>query len=119
MKRILVGFRAPNAQDKPIIANFLTCLVHHFSPNQKSATINCRIEDDMLVLYSPDDGNKLGDKQSRSPVCGTELESLTLHVCSEFYVKPPVYKCIIRSDHSYQSVFFTAFTRMPPLETTM
>jgi hypothetical protein len=94
MKRIVVGFRAPNARDKPTIANFLTCLVHHFSPNQKSATINCRIKDDMLVLYSPHDGNKLGDEQSRGAVNGTELESVTLHVCPELYVKPSVYKCM-------------------------
>ncbi|XP_023721946.1 nucleoside diphosphate-linked moiety X motif 17 isoform X3 [Cryptotermes secundus] len=81
IRRMLVGVRAPDTCDKPKMANFLTCLVHHFSPTQKSATINCKIQDDMLVLYSPHDGNKLGDKdeESTGTVNGTELESVTLY----------------------------------------
>jgi hypothetical protein len=118
MRKVLVGLGTSGTCDKSVTASFLTCLVHHFSPNQKAATINCRIEGDMLVLYSPHNGNKLDDKQSRGAINDTELESVTLHVCPEFYVKPSVYKCIIRAEHSYQSIFFTAFTRMPTMETT-
>jgi hypothetical protein len=89
VRRVLVGFRAADTCDKTKMANFLTCLVHHFSPNEKSATINCRIQDDMLLLYTLKDGNNLGDKrkQSTGAVNDTELESVTLYVCPEFYVK--------------------------------
>jgi hypothetical protein len=97
IRRVLVGLRAPDTCDKPKMADFLTCLVHHFSPTQKSVTINCKIQGDMLLLYSPHDGNKLGDKheQSTGAVNGTELESVTLYVCPEFYVRCLVYKCVI------------------------
>lgn len=84
LRRVLVGFRAHDTYDKPQVADFLTCLVHHFSPNEISTTINCKIQDDMLVLYNPNQRNKFTDKckQNTGALSGTELESVTLHVCT-------------------------------------
>ena len=53
LRRVVVGFKGHETCDKPKIADFFTCLVHHFSPNELSTTVNCGIQDDMLVLYSP------------------------------------------------------------------
>jgi hypothetical protein len=87
LRRVLVGFRLHDTCDKPQVADFLTCLVHHFSPNEKSTTINCKIQDDMLLLYSLNHGSKLSAKckQNTGALNGTELESVTLYVCTELY----------------------------------
>jgi hypothetical protein len=80
IRRVLVGLGALDTCDKPKIADFLTCLVHHFSPNDKSTTINCRVQDDLLLLYSQIQGNKL----STGAVNDGELGSVTLYVCPQF-----------------------------------
>lgn len=87
LRRVLVGLRAHDTRDKPQVADFLTCLVHHFSPNEKSTTINCKIQDDMLLLYNLNQGHKFSDKckQNTGALNGTELESVTLYVCAELY----------------------------------
>jgi hypothetical protein len=87
IRRVLVGFRAHETYDKPKIADFLTCLVHHFSPNEKSTTINYKIQDDMLLLYTPNQGNTFSDKCKRNTgtLNDTEQESVTLYVCPRFY----------------------------------
>lgn len=89
VRRVLVGLGAHDTCDKPKIADFLTCLVHHFSPNEKSTTINCKVQDDLLLLYSQNDGIKLSDenKQSRGPA-NDELGCVTLYVCTEYDAKP-------------------------------
>ena len=88
VRRVLVGLRPHDACGKPKIADFLTCLVHHFSPNEKSTRINCKVQDDVLLLYSQNEGNKLSDenKESTGPV-NDELGCVTLHVCPEFDAK--------------------------------
>ena len=89
VRRVLVGLGAHDTCGKPKIADFLTCLVHHFSPNEKSTTINCKVQDDLLLLYSQNEGNKLSDenKQSTGPV-NDELGCVTLYVCPEYDAKP-------------------------------
>jgi 8-oxo-dGTP pyrophosphatase MutT (NUDIX family) len=80
VRRVLVGLGAHDTCGKPKKADFLTCLVHHFSPNKKSATINCKVQDDLLLLYSQNEGNKLSDenKESTGPV-NDELDCVTLY----------------------------------------
>lgn len=89
VRRVLVGLGAHNACGKPKIADFLTCLVHHFSPNKKSTTINCKVQDDLLLLYSQNEGNKLSDENKQNTgAVNDELDCVTLHVCPEFDAKP-------------------------------
>jgi len=89
VRRVLVGLGTHNACGKPKKADFLTCLVHHFSPNEKSTTINYKVQDDLLLLYSQNEENKLSDenKQSTGAVNG-ELGCVTLYVCPEYGAKP-------------------------------
>jgi len=78
--RVLVGLGAHNACGKPKIADFLTCLVHHFSPNEKSTTINCKLQDDLLLLYSQNEGSKLSDENKPSTgAVNDELGCVTLY----------------------------------------
>lgn len=87
--RVLVGLGAHDACGKPKIADFLTCLVHHFSPNEKSTTINCKVQDDLLLLYSQSEGSKLSDENKPSTgAVNDELGCVTLYVCLEFDAKP-------------------------------
>jgi len=89
VRRVLVGLGAHDARGKPKIADFSTCLVHHFSPNGKSTTINCKVQDDLLLLYSQNEKNKLSDENK--PSTGTvndQLGCVTLYVCPEFDEKP-------------------------------
>jgi hypothetical protein len=86
VRRVLVGLGPYDACGKLKVADFLTCLVHYFSPNEKSTTINCKVQDYLLVLYSQNEGNKLSDenKHSTGAVNDKELGCVTLYVCPEF-----------------------------------
>lgn len=89
VKRVLVGLGAHNAFGKPKKADFLTCLVHHFSPNEKSTTINCNVQDDLLLLYSQNEGYKLSDENKQNTGAVNDgLDCVTLYVCPEFDAKP-------------------------------
>ncbi|KAJ4450337.1 hypothetical protein ANN_01757 [Periplaneta americana] len=76
LQRMVVGLKSHGSLDKPKIADFLICLVHHFSPNAKSTIINCDVEDDMLVLSSPNDDNVASTSKTPSD---SEFQSVTLH----------------------------------------
>lgn len=108
VKRVLVGLGVNDICDKPKIADFLTCLVHHFSPNEKSTTINCKVQDDMLLLCSPNRGNKLSDenKGSTGAVNDKELGCVTLYVGSKFDGKPSGYKLFSRITCSHEPMPF-------------
>ncbi|GFG35576.1 hypothetical protein Cfor_00067 [Coptotermes formosanus] len=89
VKRVLVGLGVNDICDKPKIADFLTCLVHHFSPNEKSTTINCKVQDDMLLLCSPNRGNKLSDENKGSTGAHSpECPLWRLHQCNTPVIPP-------------------------------
>jgi len=118
--RVLVGLAAHDACGKPKIADFLTCLVHHFSPNEKSTTINCKVQDDLLLLFSHNEGNKMNDENKPSTgAVNDELGCVRLYVCSIFDSKPSGFWTsgtgLLTDAHRS---FFAAFTRMSPVETT-
>jgi hypothetical protein len=94
LRRVLVGLTAHDRSKKPQVADFLTCLVHHFSPNQKSTTVSCKIQDDMLLLYNPNQGNEFSDicKQNTEALNDTQMEPVTVYVCTELCARPLIYK---------------------------
>lgn len=80
LRRVVVGLKGLETCDKPKTADFFTCLVNHFSPNELSTTVTCGIEDEMLVLYSPN-GRKFEDNCNLKTECGfnIEYETVMLH----------------------------------------
>ena len=80
LRRVVVGFKGHETYDKPKIADFFTCLVHHFSPNELSTIINCGIQSEMLVLYSPTKDGKYNNLKAENGF-SIEYETVTLHVC--------------------------------------
>ncbi|PSN39338.1 Nucleoside diphosphate-linked moiety X motif 17 [Blattella germanica] len=81
LRRVVVGLKGHDKCEKPRMADFLTCLVHHFSPNKISTTISCGTEDDMIVLYpSTCDKDNSGHRPLQSVGnLGTDYETVTLH----------------------------------------